>query len=84
MQEIPMKKFLIATVTLVMLSSASFAETSTENRARMEEMHHQFMMMTDQMIETQMQTLKMQENMLTNFQRLLKQMMENESSTHSG
>jgi hypothetical protein len=84
MQEIPMKKLLIATVTLVMLSSASFAETSTENRAKMEEMRHQFMMMTDQMIETQMQTLKMQENMLTNFQRLLKQMMENESSTHSG
>jgi hypothetical protein len=79
-----MKKFVLATVTLVMLSSASFAETSEENRNRMAAMRMDFMKMTEQMVDGQMQMLKQHEMMLTSFQKLLKQMMENESSSHQG
>ncbi len=79
-----MKKFVLATVTLVMLSSASFAETSEENRNRMAAMRMEFMKMTEQMVDGQMQMLKQHEMMLTGFQKLLKQMMENETSSHNG
>jgi opacity protein-like surface antigen len=76
------KKFLIAAATLAMLSTASFADQNTENQNKMDEMRHQFMVMTDQMINGQMEMLKMHEAMLSNYQKLLKQMMENESSSH--
>ena len=77
-----MKKFFITAATLVLLSTASFADQNTENANKMAEMRHQFLTMTDQMMTDQMSMLKMQENMLTNYQRLLKQMMENESGAH--
>jgi hypothetical protein len=79
-----MKKLVLATVTLVMMSTASFADASLETMNRMYEMRMQFMKMTDQMVDGQMQMLKQQEMMLSNFQKLLKQMMENESSSHKG
>ncbi len=75
-----MKKYLIAAATLAMLSTASFADQNTENMNKMDEMRMQFMKMTDQMMNDQMSMLKMQEAMLTNYQRILKQMMENESN----
>jgi hypothetical protein len=78
-----MKKLLIAAATLAMLSTASLADQNTENENRMYEMRHQFMMMTDQMLSGQMEMLKMHEAMLSNYQKLLKQMMENESSSHA-
>ena len=79
-----MKKLFITATTLVLLSTASFAEKPTESTAKMEEMRHSFMVMTDQMMDSQMEMLKMQEQMLTNYKKLLKQMMENESNSHSG
>ena len=78
-----MKKLLLAGAALAMLSTASFADQNTENMNKMDEMRKQFMMMTDQMMTDQMSMLKMQESMITNYQKLLKQMMENESSSHA-
>ena len=75
-----MKKLFITVAALAMLSTAALADQNSENAMRMEEMRKQFFMMTDQMMNDQMSMLKMQENMLTNYQKLLKQMMENESS----
>ena len=75
-----MKKLFIAATTFVLLSTASFAETPTENRDKMEAMHHHFMMMTQKMMNSEMAMLKKQEAMLTNYQKLLKQMMENETN----
>ena len=75
-----MKKFLIAAAMLASVSTLSFADQNSENANKMAEMRKQFYMMTDQMMADQMSMLKMQENMLTNYQKLLKQMMENESS----
>lgn len=77
-----MKKLLIAAAALVMLAAPSFADQNTENMNRMDEMRMQFMKMTDDMINGQMAMLKMHETMLTNYQKLLKQMMQNESSSH--
>jgi hypothetical protein len=77
-----MKKFFITVSTLALLSTASFADQNTENEAKMMEMRHQFFMMTDQMMADQMSMLKMQETMLTNYQKLLKQMMENDQGSH--
>jgi hypothetical protein len=74
-----MKKLLLTVTTLALLSTASFADQNSENANRMMEMRKQFFMMTDQMMNDQMTMLKMQETMLTNYQKLLKQMMENES-----
>ncbi len=79
-----MKKIMITVATFAMLSTAAFAETSEENRNRMYEMRMQFMHMSDDMVTGQMEMLKMHMNMLSNFQKLLKQMMENESSSHNG
>ena len=75
-----MKKLFITGAALVLLSTASFADQNTENANKMDEMRKQFMVMTDQMIDGQMQMMKMNEAMLTNYQKLLKQMMENETS----
>jgi phosphotransacetylase len=70
-----MKKLFITVATLALLSTASFADQNTENANKMDEMRRQFMTMTDQMIDGQMQMLKMNEAMLSNYQRVLKQMM---------
>lgn len=78
-----MKKLFITATTLVLLSTASFAEKPTESTERMDAMRHSFMVMTQQLMDSQMEMLKTQETMLTNYQKLLKQMMENESSSHS-
>jgi hypothetical protein len=75
-----MKKVLLAATTLALLSTASFADQNTENENKMMEMRHQFYVMSDQMMTDQMSMLKMQETMLTNYQKLLKQMMENDAS----
>lgn len=76
-----MKKLFITGATLVLLSTASFADQNTENANKMDEMRKQFFMMTDQMMDDQMSMLKMQETMLTNYQKLLKQMMENDTGS---
>lgn len=78
-----MKKLFLAAATLVMLSTASFADQNSENANRMEEMRRQFFSMTDQMLTDQMNMLKMQETMLTAYQRLLRQMMQNENSSNN-
>jgi hypothetical protein len=77
-----MKKLFITGATLVLLSTASFADQNTENQNKMDAMRKQFFMMTDQMMNDQMSMLKMQETMLTNYQKLLKQMMENDTGAH--
>ncbi|MEP7172603.1 MAG: hypothetical protein ABI705_03845 [Aestuariivirga sp.] len=71
-----MKKFVLAAVTLALISSASFAEQNTEIERKMSGMRQEFMAMTEQMIEGQMEMMKMNEAILTNYQRVLKQMME--------
>jgi hypothetical protein len=76
--EIHMKKLLITVATISALSTASFAQSArTDNDKKM---RHQFMEMTEQMVNSQMEMLKIHSAMLTNYQRLLKQMMENETS----
>ena len=78
-----MKKFLIVAAALAVFSTASFADQNTENENKMMEMRHSFMVMTDQMMDSQMEMLKQQENMLTNYKKLLKQMMENDMGSHN-
>jgi hypothetical protein len=75
-----MKKLLITATALVLMSTASFADQNTENANKMDEMRMQFMKMTNEMVSGQMEMMKMHEAMLTNYQKLLKQMMENEIS----
>jgi predicted site-specific integrase-resolvase len=82
-QETIMKKLFLTAATLVMLSTASFADQNSENANRMEELRRQFFTMTDQMLTDQMSMLKMQETMLTAYQRLLRQMMQNENSSNN-
>jgi hypothetical protein len=71
--EIQMKKILITTAAIAMLATSSIADAKSKTSMS----HYQFMLATQQMINKQMKEL-------TSFQRLLKQMMENESSTHHG
>ncbi len=78
-----MKKLFIAATTLALLSTASLADQNTENENKMMEMRHSFMVMTDQMMDSQMEMLKQQETMLTNYKKLLKQMMENDMGSHN-
>ena len=75
-----MKKLFLTVATLAMLSAPSFADQNTENEANKMAMRKAFFAMTDQMMDDQMSMLKMQESMLTNYQKLLKQMMENDQS----
>jgi ABC-type transport system involved in cytochrome bd biosynthesis fused ATPase/permease subunit len=75
-----MKKLFMTVTAVVLLSTASFADQNTENANRMAEMRMQFMKMTNDMVSGQMEMMKMHEAMLTNYQKLLKQMMENEIS----
>lgn len=76
-----MRKLFLSVATLALLSTASFADQNTENALKMDEMRHQFMTMTDQMINSQMEMLKMHEAMLSNYQRVLKTMMDNETNS---
>jgi hypothetical protein len=78
-----MKKLFLTTAALVLLSTASFADQNTENENKMMEMRHSFMVMTDQMMDSQMEMLKQQEAMLSNYKKLLKQMMENDMGSHN-
>ena len=78
-----MKKLIIAAAALVLLAAPSFADQNSENANRMAEMRMQFMKMSDDMINGQMAMLKMHETMLTNYQRLLRQMMQNESRSNN-
>ena len=73
-----MRKLIYATATLLVLVTPSFADQNTENEANKMAMRKAFFSMTDQMMDDQMSMLKMQESMLTNYQKLLKQMMEND------
>ena len=77
-----MKKLILAVATLAALSTASFADQNTENKNMMDEMRKQRFSMMEQMMSDQMASLKMQEAMLTSYQRILKQMMENELNSH--
>jgi hypothetical protein len=78
-----MRKLLYTTATLLVLATPSFADQNTENETKMMEMRKSFFQMTDQMMNDQMSMLKMQETMLTNYQKLLKQMMENDMGEHN-
>ncbi|MGB8313331.1 MAG: hypothetical protein WCE69_02480 [Aestuariivirga sp.] len=78
-----MRKLLYTTAALLVLATPSFADQNTENETRMMEMRKSFFQMTDQMMNDQMSMLKMQETMLTNYQKLLKQMMENDMGEHN-
>jgi hypothetical protein len=78
-----MKKMLLTSAALVLLSTASFADQNTENENKKMEMRHSFMVMTDQMMDSQMEMLKQQETMLSNYKKLLKQMMENDMGSHN-
>ena len=77
-QEPLMKKLIIAAAALAALSTASFADQNTENMNMMDAMRKERFSMMEQMMNDQMASLKMQEAMLTSYQRILKQMMENE------
>ena len=78
-----MKKFAFVAVALALLSTGALADQNVENANKMDEMRHQFMVMTDQMIEGQLLMLKTNEAALTSYQRVLKQMMQNESSSNN-
>ena len=78
-----MKKLLLAVAALAMLSTSSFADMNLENSNKIDAMHRSFMMKTMKMMKDEMAMLKHQEAMLTNYQKLLKQMMENELGSHS-
>ena len=75
-----MKKFLIAAAALAVLTTASFADQNSENANAMAKKRMEFFTMTDKMLTDQMATLKHQEEMISAYQKLLKQMMENENS----
>ncbi len=77
-----MKKLILAVATLAALSTASFADQNTENMNMMDAMRKERFAMMEQMMNDQMESLKMQEKMLTSYQRILKQMMENELNSH--
>jgi hypothetical protein len=77
-----MRKLFISVATLALLSTASFADQNTENANKMDELRRQYFMITMNMIESQMAMMKQQQDVLTNFQRVLKQAMENESGGH--
>ena len=77
-----MKKLILAVATLAALSTASFADQNTENMNKMDEMRKARYSMMEQMMNDQMATLKMREAVLTSYQRILKQMMENELASH--
>lgn len=78
-----MKKIILAVATLAALSSVSLADQNTENMNKMDELRKMKFQMMMQMNENTMEMLKKQEAMLSNYQKLLQQMMENESSSHS-
>lgn len=73
-----MKKLLLSATAIVFLSTASFAEQNTEPKWKMDGMRHTFMQVTEQMINSQMEMLKIHEAMLTNYQKLVRQMIEND------
>jgi hypothetical protein len=78
-----MKKLLLTAVTLVALSTASFADQNTENmNAMAAKRAHHFMMMTQAMMKHEMAMLKQQEAMLNNYQKQLKQMLDNDMGSH--
>ena len=77
-----MKKLLLAVATLALLSTSSFADMNLENSNRLEAKRHAFFMKTQKMMNEEMAMLKKQEAMLTNYQKLLKQMMENDMGSH--
>jgi hypothetical protein len=79
-----MKKLLITAVTFVTLSTAAFADQNTENLNRMHELRMAFFNMTSQMLDDEIASAEMQMRRLSNYQRILKQMMDNESSSHAG
>lgn len=78
-----MKKFILAVATIVTLSTASFAESGSESTNARDARRLQFLQMTEQMIDGEMQMLKMREVMLTNYKRILLQMMQNENSSNN-
>lgn len=78
-----MKKLLIATATVLALSTAAFADQNSENANKMAQMRMEFFKMTSQMIDDEMAVSQMQQKRLTAYQRILKQMMDNENSSNN-
>jgi hypothetical protein len=81
-KEFFMKKIILAAATLAVMSSVSLADQNTENMNKMDEMRKMKFEMMMQMNDNTMEMLKKQEAMLTNYQKLLKTMMENELNSH--
>ena len=75
-----MKKLFLAVAAIAVLSTASFADQNAENANAMEKKRMEFFMTTDKMLTDQMAMLKHQEEMISAYQKLLKQMMENENA----
>lgn len=78
-----MKKLIIAAATFITLSTSAFADQNVENANRMEELRKAFFSMTAQMIDSEIAMTEMHMKQLTNYQRVLKQMMENENSSNN-
>ena len=68
-----MKKTLISIAAVAMLATSSIADAKSKTGMS----HYQFMLQTQQMIQKQ-------RAMLNSYEKLLKRMMENESSSHHG
>jgi uncharacterized coiled-coil protein SlyX len=78
-----MKKLIIAAATFITLSTSAFADQNSENANRMEELRKAFFEMTAQMIDDEIATSEMHMKRLTNYQRVLRQMMQNENSSNN-
>ena len=78
-----MKKFLITAVTFVTLSTAALADQNSENANQMAALRMAFFEMTSQMIDDGIATSQMHQKRLAAYQRVLKQMMQNENSSNN-
>lgn len=78
-----MKKLIIVVATLASMSTMAFADQNSENANRMQELRNSFMEMTNQMMDDEIMMNQMQMKRLTAYQRVLKQMMENENSSNN-
>ena len=77
-----MKKLFITVATVLMFAGPALAEQSTVDMDAVFAKRQHFYEMSLKMVDAQMHTLKEQEARLTGWQRLLKQMMENELNSH--
>ena len=73
-----MRKLLLSVAALALLSTASFADQNTENASKMDELRRQYFAMTMRMMDNQIEMIKKQQEMLSNFQATLRQAMSND------